>query len=255
MNEQHEQPGSDPPPPPPPPAQPPPTHPPLGAGAVAALIILALLLPVIGPLIALIIGAVSYRRAGATPVIVISVVAGFLQFFMLPLIAAIVLPSLLTIKPKVIVLPSLLTIKPKVKEAEVKVNLHSIQLALERYATDSPGNVYPLTIRGGDAIQGEDELSNNGYMPSYPVNPISEDSAKMHNIAFGDPDFEGNFTYIPVESNGLVKGYYLFGYGFGENDGEDVNGDGKPDHVIAVLSSGSSHSSNADVWPELKDLL
>ncbi|MBU1022928.1 hypothetical protein KKB99_01475, partial [bacterium] len=36
----------------------------------------------------------------------------------------------------------------KAREAEVKSNIHAIQIALERYAVDS-GGIYPLILYGG----------------------------------------------------------------------------------------------------------
>jgi type II secretion system protein G len=42
-------------------------------------------------------------------------------------------------------LPNFVKAREKAKEAEVKSNIHSIQIALERYATDS-GGVYPLIL-------------------------------------------------------------------------------------------------------------
>jgi prepilin-type N-terminal cleavage/methylation domain-containing protein len=49
-----------------------------------------------------------------------------------------------------IALPNFMKVKEKAREAETKQNLHSIQLALERYATDTEGGVYPYWIAGGD---------------------------------------------------------------------------------------------------------
>jgi prepilin-type N-terminal cleavage/methylation domain-containing protein len=49
-----------------------------------------------------------------------------------------------------IALPNFLKVKEKAREAETKQNLHSIQIALERYATDSDGGNYPFWIAGGD---------------------------------------------------------------------------------------------------------
>jgi len=49
-----------------------------------------------------------------------------------------------------IALPNFLKVKEKAREAETKQNLHSIQIALERYATDSEGGVYPFWVSGGD---------------------------------------------------------------------------------------------------------
>lgn len=89
-----------------------------------------------------------------------------------------------------------LRIKGKAKEAEVKQNLHAIQLALERYAVDHDGN-YPMFMMGGDwtdsyvVTQGwcdtsglfdqEVELAPPGmgdalvmeaYLPTFPENPF-----------------------------------------------------------------------------------
>jgi prepilin-type N-terminal cleavage/methylation domain-containing protein len=56
-----------------------------------------------------------------------------------------------------IALPNYIKAKDKAKEAEVKANCHTIQIALERYATDHSG-VYPNYILGGDT-RGWDERS------------------------------------------------------------------------------------------------
>jgi len=106
-----------------------------------------------------------------------------------------------------IALPNFIRIKDKAKEAEVKQNLHAVQLALERYSVDSPGNIYPLVVNGGDWtdqnvvwqiwLDDQDNLSTadisnpirrnewrpagldvgdsmvmEAYMPSYPGNPF-----------------------------------------------------------------------------------
>lgn len=56
-----------------------------------------------------------------------------------------------------IALPNYIKAKDKAKEAEVKANCHTIQIALERYATDHSG-AYPNYILGGDT-RGWDERS------------------------------------------------------------------------------------------------
>jgi prepilin-type N-terminal cleavage/methylation domain-containing protein len=94
-------------------------------------------------------------------------------------------------------LPNFVKAREKAKEAEVKSNIHSIQIALERYATDS-GGVYPLILYGGDntdsfttrntpdytaPTQGDlegisefdgdvDVLIEYGYLSQYPRNPF-----------------------------------------------------------------------------------
>lgn len=67
-------------------------------------------------------------------------------FTLIELLVVIVIIGILV----AIALPNFIKIKDKAKEAEVKQNLHSIQLAIERYATDADGN-YPFYIFGGDA--------------------------------------------------------------------------------------------------------
>jgi hypothetical protein len=74
---------------------------------------------------------------------------------------------------------------PQYQETETKANLHSIQLALERYAVDNEGP-YPLWISGGSYVDGskgqiddslaQDPLIFGSYMPKFPRNPFSRSS-------------------------------------------------------------------------------
>jgi len=68
-------------------------------------------------------------------------------FTLIELLVVIVIIGILV----AIALPNFIKIKDKAKEAEVKQNLHSIQLAIERYATDMEGN-YPYFLYGGDPV-------------------------------------------------------------------------------------------------------
>jgi type II secretory pathway pseudopilin PulG len=94
-------------------------------------------------------------------------------------------------------LPNFVKAREKAKEAEVKSNIHSIQIALERYGTDS-GGTYPLILYGGDStdsfttrttenyfdsggneLDGFSEFDGDvdclieyGYLSSYPRNPF-----------------------------------------------------------------------------------
>lgn len=90
-----------------------------------------------------------------------------------------------------IALPNYIKAKDKAKEAEVKANCHTIQIALERYATDHSG-AYPNYLIGGDTrgwderagcralIAPDDEdtkpprdpLIHFAYVYSYPDNPF-----------------------------------------------------------------------------------
>ena len=68
-------------------------------------------------------------------------------FTLIELLVVIVIIGILV----AIALPNFIKIKDKAKEAEVKQNLHSIQLAVERYATDADGN-YPFFLYGGTSL-------------------------------------------------------------------------------------------------------
>jgi prepilin-type N-terminal cleavage/methylation domain-containing protein len=124
-------------------------------------------------------------------------------FTLIELLVVIVIIGILV----AIALPNFIRIKDKAKEAEVKQNLHAIQLALERYSVDAVGSVYPYIIMGGDwtdqyvvwqewvdkqpnldpsMISNPTRASNwepadtdvgdplvmESYMPSYPGNPF-----------------------------------------------------------------------------------
>jgi prepilin-type N-terminal cleavage/methylation domain-containing protein len=128
-------------------------------------------------------------------------------FTLIELLVVIVIIGILV----AIALPNFLKIKEKAKEAEVKQNLHSIQLSLERYSTDNEG-LYPFYLYGGDALinigtvwarygkyyggwstNGRNPYDNfvygtdrnvpmgdalifEGYMTKYPKNPFTGDS-------------------------------------------------------------------------------
>jgi type II secretory pathway pseudopilin PulG len=62
------------------------------------------------------------------------------------LIAAIAVGAVL---PGWACMPNFIKAREKSKEAEVKSNIHTIQIGLERYAVDT-GGVYPLILYGGD---------------------------------------------------------------------------------------------------------
>jgi prepilin-type N-terminal cleavage/methylation domain-containing protein len=131
-------------------------------------------------------------------------------FTLIELLVVIVIIGILV----AIALPNFIKIKDKAKEAEVKQNCHAIQLALERYATDVPGALYPLRLYGGDWTDTEtvweewvnwqqdldpgnitkynfggetwipaeldmgDTLIMESYLPSYPGNPFMKNKSE-----------------------------------------------------------------------------
>ncbi len=66
-------------------------------------------------------------------------------FTLIELLVVIVIIGILA----AIALPNFIKARNKAREAEVKSNIHSVQLALERYATDN-GGVYPPYLVGGE---------------------------------------------------------------------------------------------------------
>lgn len=108
-----------------------------------------------------------------------------------------------------IALPNYIKAKDKAREAEVKANVHAIQIALERYATDHSGQ-YPAMIWGGDekgwtpivdvgcrtmwehdpfngtneadAAPPFDPLIHFGYMNTYPRNAFLNDGEGLSTI-------------------------------------------------------------------------
>ena len=109
-----------------------------------------------------------------------------------------------------IALPNYVKLKNKAKEAEVKANVHNIQLALERFAVDSNGN-YPAYLIGGDnsslvipdqidntqlpiAVESPVEMASDpmlrdGYVDSYPANPFISNGKSIYQFQkqVGDP--------------------------------------------------------------------
>ena len=119
-------------------------------------------------------------------------------FTLIELLVVIVIIGILA----AIALPNYIRVKDKAKEAEVKSNLHNIQLSIERFAVDTEG-VYPQYLIGGDiryaasyteganvaALTGITEIQNRyemsdpllrrGYIESYPKNPFARNGAAI----------------------------------------------------------------------------
>ena len=121
-------------------------------------------------------------------------------FTLIELLVVIVIIGILA----AIALPNYIKVKDKAKEAEVKANLHNVQLSVERFAVDTEGS-YPQYLIGGegkyaatvstqsansfsdvrvvDPAEGvSDPLLRRGYIDAYPRNPFTKNGIAVHQL-------------------------------------------------------------------------
>ena len=127
-------------------------------------------------------------------------------FTLIELLVVIVIIGILA----AIALPNYIKVKEKAKEAEVKANLHNIQLSVERFAVDTEGS-YPQYIIGGEPkyaaavntgsaanaftnIQPcttleavSDPLLRRSYIDAYPRNPFTRNGVSIHQVQINLP--------------------------------------------------------------------
>ncbi len=160
----------------------------------------------------------------------------------------IVIISLLVIVLLVILATYPRTSKPDIRWISwAKSNLHTLQIALDRYGEDNGGK-YPSDVN---------DLIYSDFLLLFPENPWTEQP--MCNIPFGVSPSKGEFTYIPYSTDCEVTGYYIICYGPKDavnSNYWDLNGDGEDDNVILILTSDNIQmpdESNDDPW--LQDYL
>jgi prepilin-type N-terminal cleavage/methylation domain-containing protein len=136
-------------------------------------------------------------------------------FTLIELLVVIVIIGILV----AIALPNFIKIKDKAKEAEVKNNCHAIQLAAERYCVDSPGELYPLFIMGGDwtdsYVVWQDWLDDQGMDTSMISNPDRQQQWEPAGQDVGDalvmeaylPSYPGN-PFLKSKSDTLLPTIY-----------------------------------------------
>jgi len=166
-----------------------------------------------------------------------------------------------------IALPNYIKAKDKAKEAEVKANCHTIQIALERYATDHSG-AYPNYIMGGDT-RGWDERSGCraitlpskeeirpprdpligfAYVTSYPDNPFIDAGEGITSVIawtgaslrLGDGDIRFGWTG-EVMGNCLDDPRFLF-TGINQPTRLQYTMLPQPDMYLGVLDQNSPNS-------------
>ena len=186
---------------------------------LAIMIAVALFVPFLGPVLAFLIGLLNFRRTGGIILMILSSLIVIVHIFFFP--------------------PQFVRVLEYSKVSEVKIGLGEIDNALDQYKADH-NNTYPSDIH---------ELVSQEYLTGFHLNPYSLEA--MRDVQFRSEFRAGDFTYLPVTINNQVRGYYLLGYS-AFIAGEDVNGDGNPDHVIEVLSSADDTHQEL---PPLADLL
>ncbi len=97
------------------------------------------------------------------------------------------------------IFPNQRNLNSMVSEAELKAYGHSIQLSLERYATDDPNTCYPKDIKF---------LNAKGYNATY-TNPITK--KPVNPVEYGSFS-AGDFSYL-VSNSPKNDGYILVVYG------------------------------------------
>lgn len=89
------------------------------------------------------------------------------------------------------------------------------------------GGLYPEILTPELLLDGQREPLVNPY-----------DETEVHPVAFTAGEGRaGNICYIAVHDGYDVKGYILLGFGNTPDSGQDVDGDGKPDGVVAFSTS------------------
>jgi prepilin-type N-terminal cleavage/methylation domain-containing protein len=113
-------------------------------------------------------------------------------FTLIELLVVIVIIGILV----AIALPNFIKVREKAKEAEVKQNLHAIQLAVERYSTDNPNGNYPNYILGGD------------WTDSYTINEDYYYASGLDQVDY--PAWKGAGPQLCTDGNGdylIMEGY------------------------------------------------
>ncbi len=97
-------------------------------------------------------------------------------------------------------LPNFIKAREKAKEAEVKSNIHAIQISLERYAVDT-GGFYPLMLYGGD-------ITDTFVKLGAPVDNSEGGTGESYYVPPDDPGYPA----FPGDLDVLIQFGYLAQY-------------------------------------------
>jgi prepilin-type N-terminal cleavage/methylation domain-containing protein len=116
-----------------------------------------------------------------------------------------------------IAIPNFIRFQNRAKEAGVKANMHTLQLALEDFSARSDG-IYPVDIASTTpAGQTLEDLCPGG---AFPENPFTQ--APTATVWNGDPAVAGEIGINPALASGYI-----------------IKGHGRSDLLALTLSSGS----------------
>jgi hypothetical protein len=147
------------------------------------------------------------------------------------------------------------------RRAELSMELHNLQLQIERFSVDhrigdEPGEIfYPLNL--SLLVTGaccEEHGPGGSYMePGLYPNPWSASSESELNamqVSYGwTEQTVGNFSYLQqFDDSGRVISYVLIGWGPDAQGGLDIDGDGRPDGAQLLLSNGAFRGKDGWVY-------
>ena len=107
-----------------------------------------------------------------------------------------------------IAIPNYINMQSRAKEASVKSNCHTVQLACEEWSVMS-GGIYPLDVDTSTTPDGHCliDLLPNGVQLE---NPFTKASTEPINGVASNP---GEIGYVPLIANGVGSGYAISGSG------------------------------------------
>lgn len=107
-----------------------------------------------------------------------------------------------------IAIPNFINMQARAKEASVKSNCHTVQLACEEWSIMS-GGIYPLDVDTDATPAGDiliDLLPKNVRL----TNPFTKANTEPVNGAAANP---GEIGYVPIVLGGIGNGYTITGSG------------------------------------------
>jgi prepilin-type N-terminal cleavage/methylation domain-containing protein len=107
-----------------------------------------------------------------------------------------------------IAIPNFINMQARAKEASVKSNCHTVQLAAEDFAVQNDG-VYAADV-DADVTPGNDTIVDMLPGGALLENPFTKVGTEPVNAAAANP---GETGYVPVVQNGVNVGYTITGVG------------------------------------------